>query len=108
MARGEFTAAVRHYGTAVEADAGSALLRNKRAAASAALGLHRNALRDLDTALELDPGSVQSRLQRCAAAHIRPGALRSAKLLRGKRRVALRNRCCVEIITYSGRPGRSG
>ena len=80
MARGEFTAAVRHYGTAVDADAGSALLRNKRAAASAALGLHRNALRDLDTALELDPGSVQSRLQRCAAARIRPTALRLAML----------------------------
>lgn len=65
MARGEYTAALGHYGAAADADAASPLPRTKRAAASAALGLFRNALRDLDAALGLDPGSVQTRLQRC-------------------------------------------
>jgi tetratricopeptide (TPR) repeat protein len=66
MSRGDYTAAVQQYGAAVEADARSALVRAKRAAASAALGLHRAALRDLDVALDLDPASVPRRLQRCA------------------------------------------
>jgi len=66
MSRGDYTAAVAQYGAAVEADGRSALVRAKRAAASAALGLHRAALRDLDIALELDPASVPRRLQRCA------------------------------------------
>ena len=83
MSRGDYTAAVQQYGAAVEADARSALVRAKRAAASAALGLHRAALRDLDVALELDPASVPRRLQRCASAgqrraEPRPGRLSAA------------------------------
>ena len=66
MALGAYTAALSHYGAAADADAGSPLPRTKRAAAAAALGLYRNALRDLDAALGLDPGSIQTRLQRCA------------------------------------------
>lgn len=64
VSRGEWTAAVRHYSGAIEADGGAVLAFRKRAKAHSGLGDHRAALRDLGTTLDLDPGSVALHLER--------------------------------------------
>lgn len=64
MSRGEWTAAIRQYTAAIEADDRAVLAYRKRAKAHSGLGDHRAALRDMGSALELDPGSVALHLER--------------------------------------------
>ena len=64
FARGEFSAAVRHYSDAIEADPKQALFYTKRAAAHMSLRQHASALRDLDAAVAADAGFTQGYLHR--------------------------------------------
>lgn len=64
VSRGEYTAAVRFYTDAIEADPTAALLYTKRAAAYLSLRQHSQALRDLDRAVEADDKYVQGYLMR--------------------------------------------
>lgn len=64
MARKEFTAAIRIYTQAIEADPKAAIMYTKRAAALAGSGQHSAALKDFDAAIEIDPAAVGGYLHR--------------------------------------------
>ena len=64
VANSEYTAAVKYFTEAIQADPNSAMPHQKRASAHISLGDYAAALRDLSTALELDPTSVKRLLQR--------------------------------------------
>ncbi len=66
FSRSEYIAAVRHFSEAIDADASSAMLLHKRAAAHISLGDHAAGARDLSAALELEPESIQVLMQRSA------------------------------------------
>mmetsp|Transcript_9180 Transcript_9180/g.27574 ORF Transcript_9180/g.27574 Transcript_9180/m.27574 type:complete len:464 (-) Transcript_9180:80-1471(-) len=64
MSRREWTQAIRHYSTAIEADEKAVLAFKKRATAHSGMGDYGAAQRDLGVALQLEPGSVSVHLQR--------------------------------------------
>lgn len=66
VVRSEYTAAMRHFSDAIEADPHSAMLFHKRASAHISLGDHAGGARDLSAALEIEPHSIKLLLQRWA------------------------------------------